>query len=1013
MCRAPTTKCYEKIRKLTYRSLIQSKGNIVPNQHETTITNHLVNILRNMRHAWEVETAVHAFIKGNSELDALVIERGREPVGIEAKFATTTNAKNLIEQAETRLVLELETEYHVVGKTLNNVMAILYPDRFKAMAGADINPQLRKADDLQYKLVNTVGDTVAHFPTNGWATGTVGDIANALHIGAMPNSQLEDAAAKMEKSVNKAAYLLEDAIVEHPAIGKKIETILHQEVFSKDEPSKSRLPNIQTLRMAALIITDAFVFQSSLAGKAEMESVRSLRQLLPTIDYADVIKDWNTILKVNYRPIFGDARNLVEALATDDRLVEPILTLLCKAAKDLVDTGIAQIHELAGIVFQKLITDRKYVKANYTLPESAVLLSTLVMPELPNGKLPKVADFACGTGALLNGVYQRILSLYEQSGGNGKDIHQQMLEENIAGVDVMPNATHLTAATLASTHSGIKIGGTQIVTAPYGVMDDGSYATGSLELLDDIKLFDTEAEQIGGEDNTVVKLQQTFPHGDIDIVIQNPPFTRPGSDSNTDIPKSTFQGSGRPGEDQKLMQAALKSKNTRVTDGKSGFVSAFVDLADKKLKTGGTMGFILPLTVLRSPTTEKLRNVWSTEYHNVVVITMAQAKAQGSAFSADTGMAECIVVATKGVDKNTGRGKFVCLNQRPQSVIEAIEIANRINRSNNTRKLEDGPNGGAPINIGSTTVGQMLDCPMNSNVAWIATRARSMALLQTAHRIRDGKLHLPMSRECVPLHICQVQDIARVGSADSYRKKDGPFIMVEGCKPNTDGYHALWKVNAPLQRSMIAEPDYTAIPREDENAMVNRVLDCFSKTHYHINLTFGANSIISSFTEKPSIGIRSMINVLLNDPCHEIVWTLWCNSTFGLLCHWLHCGKQQMGRGTLRQQTLETLPTLDVRKLSEKQLAKANMLFERLKYKRMLPVNECDHDPVRQELDAELLTRILDIKNLDVLTAMQTLREMLCAEPSIHGGKKSKCDLDAELAKLKLKGIAFPSWYLD
>ena len=985
----------------------------MPNQHETTITNHLVNILRNMRHGWEVETAVHAFIKGNSELDAIVVERGREPVGIEAKYATTTNAKNLIAQAETRLMLELETEYHVVGKTLNNVMAILYPDRFKTMAGADINPTLRTADDLQYKLVNTVGNTIAHFPTNGWAVGTVGDIANALHIGAMPNSHLENAAEQMEKSINKAAYLLEDAIVEHPAIGTKIEAILHQEVFSKTEDNTAEKPNIQTLRMAALIITDAFVFQSSLAGKIEMESVRSLRQLLPTIDYADVIEDWNTILKVNYRPIFEDARDLVEALATDDRLVKHILKLLCEAAKDLVDTGIAQIHELAGIVFQKLITDRKYVKANYTLPESAVLLSTLVMPELPKGKLPKVADFACGTGALLNGVYQRILSLYEQSGGDGKGIHQRMLEENIAGTDVMPNATHLTAAALASTHSGIKIGGTQIVTAPYGVIDDGSYATGSLELLDDIKLFDTDAEKIGGEENTVVKLQQQFQHGDIDIVIQNPPFTRPGSDSNTDIPKSTFQGSDRPGEDQKLMQAALKSKNTRVTDGKSGFVSAFVDLADKKLKTGGTMAFILPLTVLRSPTTEKLREMWATEYHNVVIITMAHTKAKDSAFSADTGMAECIIVAMKGVGENTGRGKFVCLIQRPQSALEAVEIANQINRSNSTRKLEDEPSGGEPINIGNMTVGQMLNCPIDSSVAWIATRARSMALLQTAHRIASGKLHLPMSRECVPLHICQVQDIARVGSADSYRKKDGPFIMVEGCKPNTDGYHALWKVNAPLQRSMIAEPDYTAIPREDENAMVNRVLDCFSKTHYHINLTFGANSIISSFTEKPSIGIRSMINVLLNDPRHEIAWTLWCNSTFGLLCHWLHCGKQQMGRGTLRQQTLKTLPTLDVRELSDEALANADVIFERLKYKRMLPVNECAHDSIRKELDSCLLTEVLGITDNNVLKSMQTLREMLSAEPSIHGGKKSKCDLDAELAKLKLKGIPFPSWYLD
>ncbi len=984
----------------------------MPKIRETTITNELVNILRHMRHGWKLETEVNAFLKGNSELDAIVIERGREPVGIEAKFATTTNAKNLITQAETRLVLELETEYHVVGKTLNNVMAILYPERFKTMQGADINAQLSVADDLQYKLVNTVGDTVAHFPQNGWATGTVADIANALRVGAMPNSHLEAAAEEMEKSVNKAAYLLEDAIVEHPAIGKKIETILHQEVFSEDDSSvESQLPNIQTLRMAALIVTDAFVFQSSLAGKAEMESVRSLRQLLPTIDYADVIDDWNTILKVNYRPIFEDARNLVEALATDDRLVKHILRLLCEAAKDLVDTGIAQIHELAGIVFQKLITDRKYVKANYTLPESAVLLSTLVMPELPKVKLPKVADFACGTGALLNGVYQRILSLYEQSGGNGREIHQKMLEENLGGVDIMPNATHLTAAALASTYAGVKIGGTQIVTAPYGIMDNGDYAIGSLELLDDMKLFDTEAEQVGGEENTVVKLQKQFPHGDVDIVVQNPPFTRPGSDSNSDVPKSTFQGHDRPEEDQRLMQAALRSKNTRVTDGTNGFVSAFVDLADKKLRKGGTMGFILPLTVLRSPTTQKLRDMWATEYHNVVVITMAQAKAKDSAFSADTGMAECIVIATKGVGENTGRGKFVCFADKPHSSLESVEIANRINRSINTRKLEDAPNGGDTISIGNTSSGLMLDCPIKDGVPWIATRARSMALLQMANKLASGELHFPMSSETIPIHICQVQDIAKVGSADSYRKNDGPFIMVEGCEPNSDGYDALWKVNAPLQRAITAEPDYTAIPRADDNAMVKRVLSCFSKTHYHINLGFASNSIISSFTEKRSIGIRSMINVLLNESHHEIAWTLWCNSSLGLFCHWAHSSKQQMGRGTLRQQTLETLPTLDVRELSDAALANADAIFERLKYKRMLPVNECNHDPVRAELDRSLLTEVLGITNDNVLESMQNLRDMLCAEPSIHGGKKSKCDLDAELVGLKLKGVAFPSWY--
>ena len=985
----------------------------MPNQRETTITNELVNILRHMRHGWEIETEVNAFIKGNSELDALVIERGREPVGIEAKFATSTNAKNLIKQAETRLLHELETEYHVSSPTLNNVMAILYPDRFKTMSGADINANLRAADDLQYKLVNTVGETVGHFPKNGWAMGTVGDIANALHVGAMPNSKLEEAAAEMEKSINKAAYLLEDAIVEHLAIGKKIETILHQEVFSKDDDDAEEKPHAQTLRMAALIITDAFVFQSSLAGKPEMESVRSLRQLLPTIDYADVIEDWNTILKVNYRPIFEDARNLVEALATDDRLVKHILKLLCEAAKDLVDTGIAQIHELSGIVFQKLITDRKYVKANYTLPESAVLLSTLVMPELPKGKLPKVADFACGTGALLNGVYQRILSLYEQSGANGRDIHQRMLEENIAGADVMPNATHLTAAALASRYANMKLGGTRILTAPYGKLDNGDYAVGSLELLDDIKLFNTDAEQVGGEENRIVDLQKEFPYKKFDVVIQNPPFTKPGADpAGIDGAKSPFQGSDRPQEYTKIMQTILKKKVTHVADGQAGLSSYFVELAHRMLKSKGTMGFILPATVLASPTSQKLRDMWATEYHDVVVITIAEAKGFDCAFSADTDMAECIIVATKGKGDNTGRGKFVCLNQRPKSLLEAFEITNRIIRSNGTYRLEDTPSGGDAIRVGEEILGYMLDCPLPRGEGWVAVRVKSMAVLQSARRLKKGRLELPLQdlQETVTeIPICQVGDIATLGLAEVR----GVFSKVEGFQPNEDGYACLWNAKSEVQRSMLVLPDSRAIPVPNAETKVQNRVDRNSRTHYNMMLRFNSNSVIVLFTEKPAIGPTLITNVAFENPRYEIPWALWCNSTLGLFCHWLHSGKQVSGRGKLRLTTLSSLPTLDVCKLSQEALENAEKVFEQLKYQRMLPLNECAHDPMREELDRRLLTEVLGITSDNVLKSMQTLREMLCAEPSIHGGKQSKCDLDAELAILKKKGIPFPSWYVD
>ena len=95
------------------------------------------------------------------------------------------------------------------------------------------------------------------------------------------------------------------------------------------------------------------------------------------------------------------------------------------------------------------------------------------------------------------------------------------------------------------------------------------------------------------------------------------------------------------------------------------------------------------------------------------------------------------------------------------------------------------------------------------------------------------------------------------------------------------------------------------------------------------------------------------------------------------------------------------MPTLDVRCLSDRVLANAERIFHDLKHKRMLPFNEIDHDQVRHELDRLLLTEVLNITSEDAHKAIHRLRELLCAEPSIHGGKKSRCDLEKEWEKLK------------
>ena len=153
---------------------------------------------------------------------------------------------------------------------------------------------------------------------------------------------------------------------------------------------------------------------------------------------------------------------------------------------------------------------------------------------------------------------------------------------------------------------------------------------------------------------------------------------------------------------------------------KAGLASYFVDLADRMLKSNGksTMGFILPATALASPHWQKVRDLCATEYHDVIVVTIADAQIANCTFSSDTGMAECMVVATKGRGSSTGRGTFISLLHQPRSALENVAIGNGILRIDNTRIMEDTPIGGDELKIGDEVVGHLLDCPLPVGEAW-------------------------------------------------------------------------------------------------------------------------------------------------------------------------------------------------------------------------------------------------------------------------------------------------------
>ena len=643
------------------------------NNHETTIRPHFAALIRPMRSTWKVYEEIRPYRTAKLRPDVFITEEGRKPIPIELKI---DNERDVEDQTQEHLGQILGEKYDEASEQIsenhgqlslfadenfgydttvsqslgdavplsfvyenervNTAVAVSIPLEFRDMDQALIPEKLKNADNIRYILLSE--KTPSRFPKRGWLTGSIADIAAAIRVEATPVSELKEAAQMLEEGIEKAADIVKAAREERPKIGREMEACLRQ------------APSDQTDRMAMLIISNAFVFQSTLAGIPRMEDVPALaeiEEIYGKIDPSQILSAWQQITEVNYHPIFNVAIRLVKALYSDGKRVAEVLSILRGIAQKLVYAEITQVHELAGIVFQKLITNRKFTKANYTFPESAALLCALVLPK----KLPadirdlKVADFACGTGALLNGAYQRMLCLHEQNGKNQsedtqenlRNVHRYMMENNLVGCDIMPNAVHITASIIASTYPSVEIDKTRIHCMKYGdIRKDAFYSIGALNLLRNpertLPLDISKSNMVGGHGDIETEERSEFRHEEFDYVIMNPPYTKSNSDIKTNLPKTIF-GDHENGVE---MRQTLRLQKSKTGNFQAGLGTFFFDLADKMLKPKGTLGFVLPASALTGVDWYKLRNLLAQEYHNIIVITIADGDIENSTFSADT-----------------------------------------------------------------------------------------------------------------------------------------------------------------------------------------------------------------------------------------------------------------------------------------------------------------------------------------------------------------------------------------
>lgn len=982
---------------------------------EHTINDAIASILRRTRRAWTDSAVVSSentgMLKGGTKRpDILLTEENVSPVVIENEVipAVTVEAEAL-----SRLGSQLKTN----GRTILSAIALRSPSRLRTKMEKALKTDLQIATDLEMALYTGTSPTAfSRWPKSGWLEGSIADLSILAQSASVPPEVIEAAADQLVSGVSEAASLIEEMAKTHSGATHKISEDLHQE------------DSTQTRRMAATILVNAFVFHEHLAGgPGKLNEVLSLAELESggSLTKARVLEEWKKVLSVNYWPIFDIARRMLEHVPTENSTA--FIKHLALTAAALLEKRLMRSHDLTGAVFQRLIADRKFLAAYYTTPASAALLVGLAIHSKrpPGGKSwsnkndivgARIADFACGTGTLLSTAYQRIGQLYEVAGGDSEAVHADMMASTLVGCDVLPAASHLTAAMLSGAHPRVTYTQGSILTVAYGRQPDGAVALGSLDLLDTQRKFevvDITAKSVEAMGEKEHDTWLSLPHASFDLVIMNPPFTRSTGHEGGKIgvPRPMFAAFSSTEEEQKQMSRATARLTAGTSaHGNAGEASIFLVLADKKLKAGGTLALVMPVSLISGEAWEDSRLLLAKGYTDLVFVTIAGAASADMSFSADTDMGECLAIAKKGPPRGAPRATFVVLNRRPPYPMLGAYAARQIREAiaaGNLKRLEGGPVGGDPISFGGDVVGQVLDAPLPKSGSWNLARIADLALAQSAYQLAiNGIAWLPGMAKSAARTI-SMTTIGSIGEIGPYHADvvgntasggvRGPFKLKSVKSGGAPTYPILWAHDATRERAMCFEADSEGIPiktkkPEDQQAVDDKISSVFATaSHCHFNRDFRFNSQATSmqFSKRRAIGGRAWLSIKLKTASQEKALTAWSNTTFGLLMYWWHANKSQDGRGSIGKEALSTLPVLDVTALSQKSLKAAADLFDSMCDKKLLPLNEIDCDPIRAELDVRFMRDVLALPQSMYGSgeSIDLVRRKLAREPSIHGQK--------------------------
>ena len=491
------------------------------------------------------------------------------------------------------------------GRKVQNVFAVTVPGRLRSTSQQHLYDRLAGATLVwqEWRIDGSAGPKV---------NGTARELGDVIQRTTPPASGLDEAVDALDEGTRRAGAQL---YASPGSLGRV------SEIFGAE-------PSNEVANMAALVIINAMVFQERLASNeiAFPPVTRAMQD--GGFSRIKLLQAWEQILDIDYYPIFSIARDVVKEFSEVEAAA--VLGECAGTAAALLEMGAVGRHDLAGRIFNRLISERKLLAAFYTsIPASSLLaglaLSQTGWTDVDWGSIEDVSklcvvDPACGTGTLLMAAYRQIVQNYSAAAPDDSDnplLHQALVEEVIVGADVVQAAIHLTAATLAAMSPSVRFEQMRLHTLRLGMDLSKKIWLGSLDWLEAPEtqsFFSTTVEQIGaasGEGGIIVRPTA-------DLVISNPPFTRRGSDGGKEEAISRVFSIP---EGDKESQKAIAKRTSALLKGTAanqtaGHASSFTVLADRIVKPGGRVALVLPVTALFGESWRQIRGMLSSRYES-------------------------------------------------------------------------------------------------------------------------------------------------------------------------------------------------------------------------------------------------------------------------------------------------------------------------------------------------------------------------------------------------------------